>query len=112
LAAIAFSIPILPDKEKLDHEVLEEMTGERRDEYEAARRRAGITREAVWHQETPVGSVAVVYLEADDIGAAMTAIATSQEPFDRWFRDRMQEIHGVDLAEPATPPHQVVDVSF
>jgi hypothetical protein len=44
-----------------------------------------------------------VYLEADDVGAAMMGIATSQEPFDVWFRERTQEIHGIDLAEPAPP---------
>jgi hypothetical protein len=112
MPAIAFTIPILPGKERLDHQVFDEMTGARRDEYEAARRRAGVTHEAVWHQETPGGTVAVVYLEADDVGAAMSAIATSEEPFDRWFRDRMQDVHGIDLAEPAPPPHQVVDVRF
>jgi hypothetical protein len=39
----------------------------------------------------------------------MHGIASSQEPFDVWFRERMQEVHGVDLAEPAPPPKQVLD---
>jgi ribosomal protein L16 Arg81 hydroxylase len=53
-----------------------------------------------------------VYLEADDIGSAMEQIALSEEPFDQWFRERIQEVHGVDLAEPQPPPEQVLDTRF
>jgi hypothetical protein len=88
------------------------MNGSRQEEYQEARRAAGIKREAVWHQTTPQGTLAVVYLEAEDVGAAMQAIGTSEAPFDRWFRDTMQEVHGVDLAEPAPPPELMLDVSF
>jgi hypothetical protein len=107
--AIAFTIPILPHKEELDRQTMEELVGSRRDEFEASRKRLGITKEAAWHQETPNGTVAVVCLEADDLGTAMQGIASSQEPFDVWFRERMAEIHGVHLAEPAPPPQQVLD---
>jgi hypothetical protein len=109
--SIAFMAPVVPGKEDLDHSTLEEVQGDRRPEYEASRKRMGITREAVWHQETPDGTVAIVYIEADDVGAAMQGVATSQEPFDVWFRERLNEIHGFDLAEGGgTPPHQVADI--
>jgi hypothetical protein len=108
--SIAFMVPIVPGQETLDRDTLAEVQGTRSYEYQESRKRLGITREAVWHQETPNGNVAVVYLEADDVGAAMMGIATSQEPFDVWFRERMQEIHGIDLAEPAPPPKQVADI--
>jgi hypothetical protein len=109
---IAFAIPILPDKVEADREMFVELEGPRRAEYEDARRKAGFTRETVWHQETPSGTVAVVHVEAEDVGAAMMAIATSDEPFDQWFRERILDIHGVDLAEPAPPPQQVFDSRF
>jgi hypothetical protein len=112
MSSIAFVLPIVPGKEAEDRDALEEMVGSRRDEYEQARRTAGIQREAVWHQETPQGTIAVVYLEADDVGAAMQAIGTSEAPFDRWFRDTMKDVHGVDLAEPAPPPQLIMDVSL
>jgi hypothetical protein len=108
--AVAFIAPIVPGKEELDRSTLEEVQGARREEYEASRKRLGITREAVWHQETPNGTVAVVYLEADDVGAAMSGVGTSQEPFDVWFRERLEEIHGIDFSEPAPPPQQVADI--
>ena len=88
------------------------MNGSRRDEYEAARKRLGFTREVVWHQQTPDGTVAVVYLEAEDIEAAMRGIGSSQEPFDLWFRERMNEVHGIDLAEPGPPVEQIIDARF
>lgn len=112
MAAVAFALPIIPGKEKIDRDAFEEMRDSRHEEYEGARRAAGIKREAVWHQETPQGTLAVVYLEAEDVGAAMQAIGTSEAPFDRWFRDTMQQVHGIDLAEPAPPPQLMMDASF
>ena len=109
MPAIAFTIPILPGKEDLDRQTMEEFTGSRQDEHRASRQSLGITREAAWQQETPNGTMAVVYLEADDIGKAMQGMASSEEPFDVWFRERIEEIHGVDLAEPAPQPQQVLD---
>ena len=81
MPAVAFCAPILPGKEETDRKGFEEVLGPRREEYDASRRRAGITREMVWHQETPDGTVAVVYLEADDIPASMQALATSDDAF-------------------------------
>jgi hypothetical protein len=112
MAAVAFALPIVPGKEEMDRDAFEEMRGSRREEYEDARRAAGIKREAVWHQETPQGTLAVVYLEADDVGAAMQAIGTSEAPFDRWFRNTMEQVHGIDLAGSAAPPQPIMDASF
>jgi hypothetical protein len=83
--------------------------GARKEAYEDARRRAGIVREAVWIQSTPGGDVAVVYLEADDLATAFTILATSPEPFDRWFRDHVRQVHGVALNEGLVIPELVLD---
>ena len=56
-----------------------------------------------WHQATPDGTVAVVYLEADDIPAAMQAMATS-DPFDQRFRQLLKEVRGIDLTEGGRAP--------
>jgi hypothetical protein len=58
----------------------------------------------VLHQETPDGTMAVVFSEADDIPASMQALATSDHPFDRWFRELLKEVHGIDLSEGGPPP--------
>lgn len=83
--------------------------GPRKEAYQDARRRAGIVRESVWIQRAPAGDVAVIYLEADDLGAAFTMLGTSDEPFDRWFRDHVRQVHGISLARAFPDPELVLD---
>ena len=110
MPTIAFAAPLLPGKTDADREALASCaSGDRRADHEASRERAGITREAVWIQSTPGGDVAVVVIESDDIQAAMGALATSEEPFDVWFRDHIRDVHGMDLAEESPPPEQILD---
>jgi hypothetical protein len=110
MPTIAFAAPLLPGMTEIDRDVMTSFqTGERKTDYEDARRRAGITRENVWIQTTPAGDVAIVYLEADDLDAAFTTLGTSDEPFDRWFRDHIQRVHGFSLAEDFHAPQQVLD---
>jgi hypothetical protein len=110
MPTIAFAAPLLPGMTELDREVMTSFqTGERKSDYEDARRRAGITSEKVWIQTTPAGDMAIVYLEADDLDAAFTALGKSDEPFDRWFRDHVQRVHGFSLADDFHAPEQVLD---
>jgi hypothetical protein len=110
MESVAFVAPILPGKTQVDRDAMREcMEGDRRSDYEASRKHHGINRESVWIQETPAGDVAVVYLEADDLRSALGGLATSQEPFDEWFRDLVRECHGIDLSQGFRPPDQVVD---
>lgn len=84
------------------------MEGARREEYVAALRDAGITRQAVWHQETPNGTLALVYIEADNPDAAQR-FTSSDAPISQWFRERMEEVHGIDVSEPMPPINSVHD---
>ena len=65
--------------------------------YEASRQRIGITRERLALVETAFGSTAVTTLEALDLGQALGQIIDSKLPFDVWYRERLQELHGVNL---------------
>jgi hypothetical protein len=110
MQSIAFAAPMLPGKNEVDREAMRSVTsGERKADYEASRKRHGINRESVWIQQTPDGDVAVVYLEADNLEAAFEGLATSQDPFDQWFRGIVGEVHGIDLTQGFPPPEQVVD---
>ena len=84
MQCIAFAAPVLPGKTGADRAAMASVQGERKAAYESSRERHGITREAVWIQPTPGGDVAVVYLEAEDLPAAL---GSSRDPFDSWFRD-------------------------
>jgi hypothetical protein len=110
MPTIAFTAPLLPGMAELDREVMQSFqTGERKTDYEEARRRAGITRESVWIQTTPAGDLAIIYLEADDLDAAFTTLGKSNEPFDQWFRDHVQRVHGFSLADDFHTPEPVLD---
>jgi membrane protein required for beta-lactamase induction len=112
MSTIAFATPLLPGMTGLDRDAMTSFqTGERKTDYEDARRRAGITREKVWIQTTPAGDMAIVYMEADDLDAAFAALGKSDEPFDRWFRDHVQRVHGFSLADEFHAPEQVLDFS-
>ncbi len=110
MPTIAFAAPLLAGMTQVDRDVMASFQeGERKSDYEDARRRAGITRERVWIQTTPGGDMAIVYLEADDLEAAFTALGKSDEPFDQWFRDHVQRVHGFSLADEFHPPEQILD---
>lgn len=111
MAEIVFAVPLLPGKEELDRRVMDEMADSRRDEYEAALREAGITRQAIWHQETPDGTVALVYIEANDPDAAQR-FTSSGADISRWFVEKMQEVHGIDISGPPPPVNKVHDVQI
>lgn len=107
----AFAVPVVAGKEDLDRQVLQEMEGPRREEYEAALREAGMTRQAIWHQQTPAGTVAVVLVEGDDPVAAVAAFGASDAPFNRWFREQMEEVHGIDISQGAPDARNLHDVT-
>lgn len=100
MQTIGFIAPLLPGKTETDRSAMISCwRGERQPAHERSRQRLHITREAIFIQTTPMGDVAVVYLEADDVEAALKGMATSDDPFDRWFRDHVREVHGINVEE-------------
>jgi len=104
MASLASAFPILPGKTEQWQQFSQQMAGPRHSEYEASRKRLGITREVAYLQQTPHGNMAVVYVEAQDIAHMFEGIGISQEPFDIWFREQAKEIHGVDFSQPMAGP--------
>ena len=103
MATYAFANPVQPGKVQLWKDRVKEMTGPRKAEMAASRKRVGMTNERVWLQHTPMGDFAVVYWEAPDIAKVFEGFMTSQEPFDKWFREKvLVEVHGMDMKNP--PP--------
>ena len=109
MTEIVFATPIVHGKEEVDRQTREEMAGARRDEYEAALKDAGITRQAVWHQRMPGGgTLAIVYIEADD-PEAHQRFTGSDSDIGRWFVQQMWEVHGRDVSQPPLPVELIVD---
>lgn len=109
MQSVAFAFPIRTGKVETDREALDSCArGARQAAYRASRARHGITRETVWIQETENGDLHIVYVEADDLLAALVGLATSDDAFDRWSREHLRDVLGVDLAQPFSPPQQVL----
>jgi hypothetical protein len=103
MTEIVFALPIVHGKEDLYHQTWDELAGARRDEYAAAIKDAGMTRQAVWRQQMPGGrTLAIVYIEATDADAPQR-FNSSDADISRWFVQRMQEVYGRDFTHPALP---------
>ena len=99
MALYAFVTPVLPGKVDEWHRLVAEMTGARRKEYEESRRKAGLRKEMVWHQTTPMGDVAAVIFDTDDFEGVFRYFAASKAPFDVWFNDKiLKGVHGIDMS--------------
>jgi hypothetical protein len=57
-----------------------------------------------------VADLGVVYLKADDLGAAFKLIGTCDEVFGRWFRDHVRDVHGISLEDGFPPPGQILQL--
>src|SRR6266567_1937070 len=82
MPSFAFASLILPGKQEAWRRFLQEMLEFRQSEHEESRRRLGIT-----------------YLEADDPLQVLMKLATSNLPFDRWFKEQLREFHSLDPAQ-------------
>jgi len=98
MSGIVLTFPIVTGKVEAWRRFCQELSGSRRKTYEASRKRLGITRERLALVETAFGSTAVTTLEAPNMDRALGQIITSVLPFDVWYRERLQELHGVNLA--------------
>ena len=98
MSGIVLTFPILDGKVEAWRRFCQELCSFRRKPYEASRRRLGITCERMALVETAFGATAVTTLEAPDVAQALGHIIASVLPFDVWYRERLQELHGVNLA--------------
>lgn len=91
----AFAVPIAPGKLKTWKRMVEEIKGPRKKEYQASRKKTGITHEHVWLQHTPQGDFVVVSVVGKDAPNMMERLAASKGAFDKWFLEQVAEIHGI-----------------
>lgn len=98
MSGIVLTFPILAGKVEAWRRFCQELAGSRRKPYEASRQRLGITCERLALVETAFGATAVTTLEAPDVDRALGQIIASGLPFDVWYRERLQKLHGINLA--------------
>ena len=98
MSGIVLTFPILAGKVEAWKRFCQELAGSRRKPYEASRQRLGITHERLAMVETPYGSTAVTTLEGLNVNQSLGQIISSDNSFDIWYRERLQELHGINLA--------------
>ncbi len=106
MPGIVLTLPIVAGKVEAWRRFCQEMSGSRRQMYEDSRRRLGVTHERLALVETAFGSAAMTTLEAQDVNLALGQIVISALPFDCWYREQVQELHGFNLAWYAQFAHQ------
>jgi hypothetical protein len=79
-----------------------DLNASRRAEFASFNARYGLTRNASWLAETPMGPLVVVQHEGPGEDSFMAKLGSSSDPFDQWFVGKIQEMHGLDVT--ATPP--------
>ncbi|PWB70056.1 hypothetical protein C3F09_09755 [candidate division GN15 bacterium] len=105
-----FAVPLAPGKTETWKNYVREMTGPRNEEYRQSRKRAGIEVEQVFLQQTPRGDMCVVMIKGENPRQSFERMRTSNEPFDKWFREKILiEAHGLDLNQPMPENQQVLE---
>ena len=108
MATFIGAFPVLAGKEDDARKFAQETMG-RSEEFSASQKRGGITKEEWSFQQSPMGSLVLVHFEAADVEKAFATLGQSSEEFDVWFRGRVLEVSGVDLAaEPDGPPPEII----
>ena len=108
MANYCYAVPILPGGESQMQKWDKENIVNNK-EHDKVYRAAGISREQVWVEHTPQGSLAVVSLEVKDAGSALKALGSSTDPWAVKLREFLKTAHGLDFSKPAPLNEQVVD---
>jgi hypothetical protein len=95
--------PVLPGQEDAARAFATETIGPRQAGLAEHLNRSNVTRETWTLQETPMGSLIVVWFDGD-VESAFGELATSNSEYITWFRDQVKAITGVDLAAPPAGP--------
>ena len=99
---ICIAFPILSGKTEDARAFQRELDTTRKAAYDTSERRIGITREYWFIASLPTGDQLIVYMESEDFGRALGLFAASRDEFDRWFKQQLADVTGVDLNNP--PP--------
>jgi hypothetical protein len=108
MAEFGFAAPIIKGRTEAWRKAMAEIKGARSAAHKESRAKLGIKREHVTLQSTPMGDMAVVFVDAPNQGV-IGAMMRSTSEFDTWFRDTVLiGVHGFDPKAPPPPPVEVM----
>ena len=97
MLAMTFVFPILPGRQEAWRRFHQVLQGSRHCEYEESRRCLGITKELTWFTQTPLGEMAIVFLEAEYPEQVISQLVASDSPFDHWYRQQLLELYDFNV---------------
>lgn len=103
MASLALALPCVPGGADHVRRMAAECQGSRHAEFVDFHHRMGLTSERWYLQQTPQGDLVIITLEGDPVGA-VHRLASSDQPFDQWFKEQSRTVHGVDLNLPLPGP--------
>ncbi|MCW2920604.1 MAG: hypothetical protein JWL76_478 [Thermoleophilia bacterium] len=109
MATYAFAAPVLDGLTDKYRAFTQALVTSRREEAETSRRAAGLDREQVFLQPTPMGDVAVIVWETNDFAKVSKHFGTDTSDFGAWFRSSLETFHGFDIAKVDMPTPVLVD---
>ncbi len=111
MARGALAFPVPPGKTEADiRSIAETFKGDPKGYWES-RQSIGCTMERAYWQHTPMGDFVVAYVEssAESVAEAFGRAAADETAMGKFFREKVLEVHGIDLTQPPPgPPPEVV----
>jgi len=95
----AIAVPLLEAKVEAWKAWVLECLGPRREEFDDFNERMGLTLHRAWLMPSRQGPLVAVVFDGPGAESFLPKMAVSQEPFDRWFRERVSEFHGIDFSK-------------
>jgi hypothetical protein len=99
-----FVLPILPGRAEAARAFLQEMEGSRKSQWGACCQGVEVVKEMWAIQQTPQGDLFVVYMAGENIAQVFADFAASQDEFDRWVKQQVQQTTGADMNTPPSGP--------
>jgi hypothetical protein len=104
-------VPIAEGKLESWRQWANELQNGKSGEFSEFNSRYGLTRHTAWLAETPNGPVVAALHEGPGAEKFMSELAKSNKDFDVWFKQKLSEVHNLDLSKPlpGSPPKLVID---
>jgi hypothetical protein len=99
---VAMAVPLLPNKVEAWKSWVRECSTTRSKEFGSFNERMELTLHRAWLSQGPLGPLVIVVSDGPGARTMLQKLASSEEPFDRWFRAKITELHGIDFSKPAT----------
>ncbi|MCB9099822.1 MAG: hypothetical protein H6632_09805 [Anaerolineales bacterium] len=103
---VCLAAPILPGQAEAWRRFVQELQGPQQLEWRAWCKRAGLRQLQVRLQTTPQQTVVLLRAGFRQTEGWPRSIIAGKAPFDRWLREQILALHGVDLAHLETAGRQ------